>query len=790
MELFRAGCDAASKAVKFDNEDNVAEAKKWYVEAAGLLLKAKDFEPDPAKKEAIAARVHVYLTRAEELDKAYFAKPPTAGSPKSTAEGSKVVKRADAALKRARSAHVDRNFREAKNEYQQAAELYFEALKIGGDDPAAIKQKLTQALDAAEMLKKNLTKEFVDAGDQSAPVMSPAPPTHSPAASAAAAAKRAEAPRFSKDELEVLRTTSHINGRMYLPWAEEDARSNFSGQGHFADPDGPLQLSQKQRLRFARWAPLSSLSKNPHMIRSVSSEKIHQTVVSDCSFVSSLAISADFEKRFGKRLILNSIYPQDANGTPIFNPYGKYFVRLFVNGAWRKVVVDDTLPVDATGNLLCSFSDDRDEFWVSIIEKAYLKVMGGYDFPGSNSGVDLHSMSGWIPERLPFKDSDTKDFDRIFKALHTGDVLCTIATGDLPSVEADRAGLVPSHAYAVLDLRLIDGVRLLKVKNPWSHLRWKGKYSPFDTASWTPKLQATLKYDLKSAQAVDDGVFWIDWDSTKAFFDVLYMNWNSQLFKNRITMHRRWDQEEGPVKDSYNLERNPQFKLAITATESAHVWILLSRHITRIDDFAENKEYITVHVYRGGQRVYYPDDPVSMGTKINSPHYLVKLTVEKGTTDYTLVISQYEKSTTQNFSLRAFSSGTVDLAPIPVEFQKEEKLTGEWTVSTAGGSTNNPVLHERNPKFKFIISGADDGNTVDVRFKLEAPRTYAVGLTCTGDREPVRSTGNYRPGFCYAIMKLRRGVEYTVTPSTFEPGQVGPFFIYCALSEPFRFWQA
>jgi calpain-7 len=62
------------------------------------------------------------------------------------------------------------------------------------------------------------------------------------------------------------------------------------------------------------------------------------------------------------------------------------------------------------------------------------------------------------------------------------------------------------------------------------------------------------------------------------------------------------------MKDAFNVSENPQFILDVPATQSGStVWVLLTRHITQIDDFRENKEYITLVVYKNdGKRVYYP----------------------------------------------------------------------------------------------------------------------------------------------------------------------------------------
>ena len=129
----------------------------------------------------------------------------------------------------------------------------------------------------------------------------------------------------------------------------------------------------------------------------------------------------------------------------------------------------------------------------------------------------------------------------------------------------------------------------------------------------------------------------------------------------------------------YNISNNPQFSLELNKSGTGALWILLSRHITDIDDFRNNKEYITVLVYKNdGKKVYYPFDPPPYidGVRINSPHYLCQTKIANETPrKMTLVVSQYEKSTTIHFTLRIYSTLPFTLKRIGDPFKYEQKIT-------------------------------------------------------------------------------------------------------------------
>eukprot|EP00581_Thalassiosira_minuscula_P015497 CAMPEP_0183727114 /NCGR_PEP_ID=MMETSP0737-20130205/24915_1 /TAXON_ID=385413 /ORGANISM="Thalassiosira miniscula, Strain CCMP1093" /LENGTH=931 /DNA_ID=CAMNT_0025958665 /DNA_START=83 /DNA_END=2875 /DNA_ORIENTATION=+ len=660
--------------------------------------------------------------------------------------------------------------------------------------------------------------------------------------------------RLTPYEVKVLSWSSNIASGLFLPWDEAEARSyNYYPTKPWVDPEGLLKLSDKQKGKFDRWARpseiaamrrQSSSSCSISMIKGkVTPYTIKQYCVSDCSFIAGLCISAQYERHFQRRLVSSLIYPQK-DGKPTYNPKGIYMVKLWLNGVARRVLVDDFLPVDKRGNLLCSHTKLLDssaekadgnndlELWVSILEKAYMKLCGGYDFPGSNSGVDLFCLTGWIPERIFFPEdpNDVRDFetpeerawDRLVSATSYGDCLVTVSTSkELTEEQAESVGLYTCHAYAVLKVyKTKNGTRLLQLKNPWASKGWKGRFSPEDRNSWSnPNFRDEVGYDASLASGYDDGVFFMSWDDVLLYFRNIHMSWSTDplLFPCRTSLHGYWNREMGPNDDSYNVGDNPQYTITLSdraIEKKAKLWLLLSRHVTKQEqEGAEVTDFLTLHIHRtkSPQRIHYNKGTswTETGAYTNNQHVLVRYDSAGPEDKYlSIVLSQYQKSNDLGFTLSCYCTEECQLGQPERRLAICQQLVGSWKLrdgmtdksfSLPLGSAGGPLgkgSFGSNPQWSIKVPSEG----MRLQLKCMAPKELPVNVILArgtpgspsqrGDfndksrrihhlyEDPVIDTGSYRHGFAVSdVIKIPSGL-YTLVASTFEVGQTGNFILH------------
>eukprot|EP00051_Salpingoeca_urceolata_P018728 m.265787 g.265787 ORF g.265787 m.265787 type:complete len:1368 (+) comp19266_c0_seq2:129-4232(+) len=99
------------------------------------------------------------------------------------------------------------------------------------------------------------------------------------------------------------------------------------------------------------------------------------------------------------------IFPQGKDKIPTYNAGGKYCVKLFIQGDWRKVTVSDEMPLDEYGQVLAIRSSMQD-WWACILSKAvYQAAAQWYVRPGSGvaefgDGSIMQLLTGWLPQRF------------------------------------------------------------------------------------------------------------------------------------------------------------------------------------------------------------------------------------------------------------------------------------------------------------------------------------------------------------------------------------------------------
>ena len=89
-------------------------------------------------------------------------------------------------------------------------------------------------------------------------------------------------------------------------------------------------------------------------------------------------------------------------------------MKLWFNGIPRRVMIDHRILVTRDNKPISTYSRNEGELWPILIEKAFLKVHGGYSYNGGNGGQDTYSITGWIPESLVIQNETPEKQNEIW----------------------------------------------------------------------------------------------------------------------------------------------------------------------------------------------------------------------------------------------------------------------------------------------------------------------------------------------------------------------------------------
>ena len=231
------------------------------------------------------------------------------------------------------------------------------------------------------------------------------------------------------------------------------------------------------------------------------------------------------------------------NETKFQNPKGYYEIALYIDGVEQIVIVDDYLPVKKGTTELAFAKSKKNEIWISLLEKAWAKVNGGYaNIIGGTPMDALEFLTGFSSLSYDMENKDNDDLNEykieIVKQLQNCDIensiisCTTTSTQDVSSV-----GLNTGYTYNLLAIYEIqdnsgNNVYLFRLRNPWALGEWNGDWSDKST-KWDSNSKSKVKFEDKK-----DGMFYMsDNDFFKYFkhVEICYLLYGAKFSKLKVT---------------------------------------------------------------------------------------------------------------------------------------------------------------------------------------------------------------------------------------------------------------
>eukprot|EP01127_Copromyxa_protea_P006068 TRINITY_DN1587_c0_g1_i3.p1 TRINITY_DN1587_c0_g1~~TRINITY_DN1587_c0_g1_i3.p1 ORF type:complete len:922 (-),score=203.17 TRINITY_DN1587_c0_g1_i3:56-2821(-) len=525
-----------------------------------------------------------------------------------------------------------------------------------------------------------------------------------------------------------------------------------------------------------------------------------QGTLEDCYFLSALSLLASGGSQFIEELFVGA-YPQ----------YGFYQCRFFKNNKWHLVTVDDRIPVNDRLEVTFSKCLDKREFWTPIIEKAYAKIHGSYQAIESGNTADaLGDLTGEVSEIMS-KVSDTDSlWEKLLAYNNAGYFLgCSLEDDSPPKTDntvghtrANKMGILYNHAYSVLQVVEVLGVRLLRIRNPWGSCEWTGPWSD-ESKEWTPEIMEYLNF-----QFADDGTFFMEFSDFASQFNrlVALLVMDSQWDKKSVP-GMEWSRATNSCGGCINHPtwmNNPQLRVCVS--ERSTVFIALQQWDARLETHRYT-DYPTsgIMVIQRDQQDDYRQEHLESRSKIValSPYLNIRESSvsfkAQANQHYTVLFSKFLPGVEGKFTATVCSQHS-PVHVTPLMFSKPKtSVKGEWVGPTAGGCPNWVTWH-RSPQYVLHVPKSQKVTVTIVQERREVMNFIGFHIFPANpfkrdvlDPESYIFQCKYQNSATVSASPILDAGFYNILAATFEPGHEGKFGLVvqgedCALhhNEP---WQ-
>ncbi|KAH3841202.1 calpain-2 catalytic subunit-like [Dreissena polymorpha] len=270
--------------------------------------------------------------------------------------------------------------------------------------------------------------------------------------------------------------------------------------------------------------------------------------LNNCWFLSTLSAIAE------KPQLISKIIPDDyAFRSSTYT--GRFRCRFWHFGDWVDVHIDDRLPT-VNNSLLFARSSAPEEFWISLLEKAYAKLNGSYEALEYGFEADAFTdMTGGLAEWYNPAELKDHDFYLIRAAFQSGAVIGCLSVDKEGQAERDRRGMVSNHSYVITgveEIPYLDATaKLIRVRNPWGDTEWQGAWS--DGSDQWVHVQNDVK-QLLELTTQDDGEFWMCFkDFRKEYCNMIICNISPDFDHDGISDKAEYQRSmKGRWKAGYN----------------------------------------------------------------------------------------------------------------------------------------------------------------------------------------------------------------------------------------------